>query len=294
MTIENFKIHIAFIISAGVFATPALAQSEVARKSADLYAPSGSTAAFSEGGTAVVSDLSAIDSNPASLGLTKADPAYLVGGEVQWTQNVTKVTDFGIVDSSSAEVPAAFRVRRTTRASGVNMYRLSLGVAEPLENIPLYFGLAGDFNFFEKPANAAEKKGTWQLRGGLMYQVSTSLFFGVRTSGWFAPSRNDRSHAAGATWITPFGLLVSADAIFDSKTVKTYVGSGSYSPAAWLDLMAGYGYEVDSTKHRTSGSVVLKSEKVRLSYTLVKPANVSEPLRHSVSCSINTLAVEKN
>jgi hypothetical protein len=284
----------SLFIALGGLSFATLAFAETARTSVDLDVPSASSASFAQGGNAIVSDVSAADANPAGLGLGRAQPSYIIGTETQWMGRTSRLIEAGIVDTSSSDVSAALKARRTTRATGANMYKFSVGLSEPLENIPLYVGLSADYITYEKPANDEEKKANWHAGMGLIYQVSPNLFLGGRTSGWVLNKETPRTHAVGLTWLPSASLIVSADALFSDKTVTSYVGSGSYSPTAWLDLMGGYGYEVDSKRHRATGTLGIKSEKFRISYTLTKPSDVSERLRHSINCSMNALAVDKN
>jgi hypothetical protein len=290
---QTVSIPSLFVAFGGLFFAT-LAFAETARTSVDLDVPSAGSASFAQGGNAIVSDISAADANPAGLGLGRAQPSYIIGTETQWIGRSSRLVEAGILDTSSSEVSAALKARRTSRATGANMYKFSLGLSEPLESIPLYVGLSADYITYEKPANDEEKKANWHAGTGLIYQISPSLLLGGRTSGWVLNKETSRTHAVGLTWLSPANLMISADALFSDKTVTSYIGSGSYSPTAWLDLMGGYGYEVDSKRYRATGTLGIKSEKFRVSYTLTKPSGVSERLRHSINCSMNALAVDKN
>jgi hypothetical protein len=280
-------LAVAFVSAAAFAAKPA-------RGPAQLYTPQGSTATYAGGGTALAVDLSAVDANPAGLTLGKIVPGYFLATETLWTNKNIRTVEFGILDNASSELAAGMKVRRSTLATGAKAVRASLGLSEQLGTVPLFFGLAGDADFFEKPVSDSQRVRNYRLRGGVIYQLVPSFFVGARTGGWFDKSEGaEESHGVGVSWMAAERLAIAADAELVGGEVQAYVGSGMARLTEWLDVQAGYGYEVEASRHRVSGAVILHSEKFRLHYSVVRPADESLPLYQSLGFSFNVLAVGK-
>jgi hypothetical protein len=150
---------------------------------AELYAPQGDTSAYAGGGTALVSDLSAVDSNPAGLSLGKASPGYFLASEIHWTERNVRTFEIGLLDNASSELAGGLKVRRSLQVTGVKVDRLSAGLSEQVGGVPLFFGLAGDLDLYEKPQTQAQKERNYRLRAGLLLQIAPSFFVGTRTGG---------------------------------------------------------------------------------------------------------------
>jgi hypothetical protein len=280
--------------AAVVFASTARAATPVLGP-AELYSPQGETLAFAGGGTAFVSDLSAVDSNPAGLSLGKVAPGYFLASGIHWTERNVRSFELGILDSASSALVGGLKVRRSMQATGAKADRISAGLSEQVGGIPLFFGLAGDLDLYEKPENQAQKERNYRLRAGLLLQLAPSFFVGVRTNGWLDKALGaTQTHAVGASWIFATRGAVSVDAQFLEDAVSAYVASAALGPLEWLDLQAGYGYEVESSQQRVSGAVAFRTDKFRVSYSLEKPSEGSLPLRHFVGFSLNVLALEKD
>ncbi len=282
------------IVSLGSTPKTALAETP-ARGPTELYDLQGATAAYAGGGTALTTDLSAVDANPAGLTLGKTSPGYFVSSELMWTHSNLKTLEIGVLDNSSSELAAGIKVRRTSQVTGTKAYRASIGASEQIGTIPLFFGLAGDLDLYEKPVSDAERERNYRVRGGLIYQLFPSFLIGVRTAGWFDRATGaPKNHAVGISWGFARMGAIAGDVEFLESKLSAYIGSLAVAPREWLDVQAGYGYEVEASRQRVSGSVALHSEKFRLSYSIVKPSDTSLALRHLVGFSYNVLAVDKD
>jgi hypothetical protein len=261
----------------------------------ELYTPQGDTSAYAGGGTALVSDLSAVDSNPAGLSLGKASPGYFIVSETHWTERNVRTFEFGLLDNASSDLAGGLKVRRSMQVTGAKVDRLSAGLSEQVGGIPLFFGLAGDLDLYEKPENQAQKERNYRLRAGLLLQIAPSFFLGARTGGWLDKAKGaSQTYAAGASWIFANRGAIALDAEFLKDTASTYVASAALAPLEWLDLQAGYGYEVESSRQKVSGAVAFRTDKFRLSYSAVKPFERSLPLRQFIGFSFNVLAVDRD
>lgn len=181
----------------------------------ELYSAGGSTAAFAGGGTAIATDISVVDANPAGLTLSKMAPGYFLVGEAGWSNHNLRTMEVGILDNASSPLAAGFKARRTTEITGAKVDRFSVGLSEQVGEVPVFFGLAGDFDVFEKPQSSAQKEKNYRLRTGLIYQVTPSFFVGAKSGGWFDRSKGAKqNHTLGMSWaVSSLGAL-SADAEF--------------------------------------------------------------------------------
>lgn len=288
--VPSFLALVTSVSLAGLvhMASPSKALAEGRVPVSALSEPFGVSAALFGGGTALVSDLSATDANPAGLALSKE---IAVSGEAKWAKANVLAVEAGVADSLMAEIAAGLKARMTTKASGARDRRFSLGLAERIGGGPFVLGIAGDYiqverTDAERSDGAKRFRETPRLRAGAIYNIGETFLVGVRSDGWFDRYNTTKVHAIGAAFGFAGYYIASADLVFADTTPDQALFGLTLLAKDYLDLRVSSGYGIESKRNGGAASVTLKSQQFRLSYTFTKPVFSQKPFSHLVGAGL--------
>lgn len=246
--------------------------------------PIGQGALFLGGGSALTTDLSAVDLNPAGIGVGKV---FRIEGATSWKGENIQSSEAGIIDSKMADVAAAIKFRQTSDRIALKERRFSLALADEVAQSGLIIGLAGDYK--ERPIRNSENLITsegefFELRAGAIYSLTERFRVAAHSEGHFDDQRVAR-HTVGIGASVSSQFTVGADAIFRKSTLEKLTTTAGIAFQKYFDLRAAYGYLLETEAHQLSGGAFLNSPKASLFY-LAKSEDIGQAvLEHQIGLS---------
>jgi hypothetical protein len=255
---------------------------------APLTDPFGVSAGLLGGGSAVVSDVSAVDLNPAGLALAKE---VLISGEVKWTKANTTAVEAGVQDSLMSEVAAGLKYRTSTKYSGGKDRRFSLGFAQPISESGVIVGIGGDYRQVERSqqerdAGQSRFRESPVLRAGGLYRLSDSVLLAAATDGWLDNYVKERKHTFGAATAFAQHYILNADLVLHNAEPFEALFGFTVLAKEFLDLRVGYGYQLDSKRQKAAAGFTVKSQQFRLLYTVSKTDLRKSDVFHQVGVGL--------
>lgn len=247
-----------------------VARGAVPEPSAATFRQEGIGNGMLGGGVANVFDASAMESNPAGLGLNRFWPGYFLGLDAGFEGRKAHAWEASIIDSVGSEIVGGFKVRTTTRATGARTLRMGAGFAEQLQETNLFFGIGGDYTRWRDPLPQESEKpdDDWRFRAGVIYRVSDRLAFGMCSGSYSWTSEPEPRHSLGAAWSVVSWFVLTGDAHFSNSDVTLLTGGGSASLGDSFFLLASYGYDLEAETHGVGGGLAFRAGQTRLNYSV--------------------------